>query len=134
MTVISDTMAGYLMRKGKINACIVGADRITSNGDVANKIGTYQVAVLANRHKIPFYVAAPISTIDPNLHSGDEILIEERDAHEVTHVGSQQITPDFVKIINPAFDVTPAELVTAIITDKGIAEAPFEKSIARLFG
>ncbi len=133
VTVIADTMAGHLMSRGMINACIVGADRIAANGDVANKIGTYQVAVLAKRHGIPFYVAAPLSTIDPGIASGANIPIEERDPHEVTHIGTQQITPSFVKIINPAFDVTPAELVTAIITDKGILEPPFEKSIAALF-
>lgn len=134
VTVIADTMAGYLMKLGKIDACIVGADRIASNGDVANKIGTYQVAVLAKRHNIPFYVAAPMSTIDPKIKSGDDIPIEERDPKEVTHIGSLQITPDYVNVLNPAFDITPAELITAIITDRGIAEAPFENSIARLFG
>ncbi len=133
VTVISDTMAGSLMAKGMIDACIVGADRIAANGDVANKIGTYQVAVLAGRHRIPFYVAAPLSTIDPKIASGEEIPIEERDPREVTHIGQLQVTPDHVKIINPAFDVTPAELVTAIITERGIIEAPYTKSIATLF-
>ncbi len=133
VTVISDTMMGSLMRQGKIQAAIVGADRIAANGDVANKIGTYQVAVLARRHNVPFYVAAPLSTIDPKLSSGEQIPIEERDPNEVTHIGTLQITPDFVRVINPAFDVTPAELVTAIITDRGIAEPPYAESIARLF-
>ena len=133
VTVISDTMAGSLMKKRKINACIVGADRIAANGDVANKIGTYQVAVLANRHEIPFYVAAPLSTIDPKIASGDDIPIEERDPSEVTHVGSIQVTPNYVKVLNPAFDVTPSDLVTAIITDRGVAKAPYGESIAKFF-
>jgi methylthioribose-1-phosphate isomerase len=133
VTVISDTMAGHLMRQGKIDACIVGADRIAANGDVANKIGTYQVAVLANRHRIPFYVAAPLSTIDPKVAHGDDIPIEERDPNEVTHIGAMQITPDYVKILNPAFDVTPAELVTAIITCRGVLTPPYAESIAKLF-
>ena len=132
VTVISDTMAGSLMNYGKIDACIVGADRIASNGDVANKIGTYQVAVLANRHNIPFYVVAPISTIDFSMPSGNDIPIEERDAQEVTHIDSVQITPDYVDIINPAFDVTPAELVSAIITEKGILRPPYSESIPNL--
>ena len=131
--VIADTMAGSLMRKGRIDACIVGADRIAANGDVANKIGTYQVAVLAARHKIPFYVAAPLSTIDPSIPTGDDIPIEERDPHEVTHIGSVQIMPDFVEVTNPSFDVTPAELVTAIITERGVIETPYPESIAKLF-
>ncbi len=133
VTVISDTMMGSMMRQGKINAAIVGADRIAANGDVANKIGTYQVAVLAKRHNVPFYVAAPISTIDPAIATGDAIPIEERDPHEVTHIGTMQITPDYVRVINPSFDVTPAELVTAIITDRGIVEPPYTESIAKLF-
>jgi methylthioribose-1-phosphate isomerase len=132
VTVISDTMVGSLMKQGKIDACLVGADRIAANGDVANKIGTYQVAVLAGRHQVPFYVAAPISTIDPNIASGDDIPIEERDHNEVTHIGSIQITPDYVEVLNPAFDVTPAELVTAIVTERGIAEPPYEKTISEL--
>ena len=131
--VIADTMAGSMMRKGAIDACIVGADRIAANGDVANKIGTYQVAVLAKRHAIPFYVAAPLSTIDPKIPDGDAIPIEERDPNEVTHIGATQITPDFVEVANPSFDVTPAELVTAIITERGILSPPFPDSIAALF-
>lgn len=133
VTVIADNMAGYLMKLGRIHKVIVGADRIASNGDVANKIGTYSLAVLANRHKIPFYVAAPISTIDLNIKKGDLIPIEERDPHEVTHIDNQQITPDFVKIFNPAFDITPAELITAIITNNGIAKQPFDVELKKLF-
>jgi len=133
VTVICDTMMGSLMRAGKINACIVGADRIARNGDVANKIGTYQVAVLAKHHKIPFYVAAPLSTIDMTIKNGYDIPIEERDPHEVTHINSTQITPDYVEICNPAFDVTPADLVSAIITERGIIKAPFESSLEKIF-
>ncbi len=132
VTVITDNMAGYLMREGLIGKVIVGADRIAANGDTANKIGTYSVAVLAKRHNIPFYVAAPISTIDITKKDGSEIPIEERSADEVTHIFEKQLTPDYVKVRNPAFDVTPAELITAIITDKGVAEAPFEKTITKL--
>lgn len=117
-TVITDNMSGTLMRQKKINLVIVGADRIAANGDVANKIGTYTVAVLAQKHNIPFYVAAPLSTIDPAIPDGSKIPIEERDSAEVRKIGTQQITPDYVDVINPAFDVTPAELVTAIITEK----------------
>ncbi|MBT3182497.1 MAG: S-methyl-5-thioribose-1-phosphate isomerase [Deltaproteobacteria bacterium] len=133
VTVISDTMMGSLMKQREIDACIVGADRIAANGDVANKIGTYQVAVLANRHGVPFYVAAPLSTIDLDIKSGNDIPIEERDPKEVTHIGPIHITPDYVKIQNPAFDVTPAELITAIITEKGVVEGPYENSISKLF-
>lgn len=133
-TVIADTMAGSLMKQGRINACLVGADRIAANGDVANKIGTYEVAVLARYHNIPFYVAAPLSTIDARIPSGNDIPIEERDPREVTHIDQTQITPDFVDVINPAFDVTPAELVTAIITDRGVIEAPYLQNIAALLG
>lgn len=129
VTVIADTMMGSLMRKGKINACIVGADRIAANGDVANKIGTYQVAVLAHRHNVPFYVAAPTSTIDISIKDGDAIPIEDRDPTEVTHIESFQLTPDYVKVLNPSFDVTPNELISAIITERGIAKPPFNDSI-----
>lgn len=132
-TVITDNMAGSLMRQGKINAVIVGADRIAANGDVANKIGTYGVAVLAQKHNVPFYVAAPLSTIDPSISDGSMIPIEERDHSEVSKIGNQQITPTYVDVINPAFDVTPAELVTAIITDKGIANPPYADSIRSFF-
>lgn len=133
VTVIADTMAGYLMSQGMIDAVIVGADRIAANGDVANKIGTYTIAVLAKRHSIPFYVAAPLSTIDPKIPDGSQIPIEERDHVEVTKVGSEQVAPDFVNVFNPAFDKTPAELVTAIITERGVAKPPYDKSIADLF-
>jgi len=120
VTLITDNMAGYFMKKGVINLCIVGADRIARNGDTANKIGTYSVAVLAREHGIPFYVAAPVSTIDFNIPSGDHIPIEERNPEEVSHVfGKVQIAPSKVNIANPAFDVTPAKYIAAIITEKG---------------
>ena len=131
-TLITDNMSGYMMKKGLIDAVIVGADRIAANGDVANKIGTYSVAVLAKEHKIPFYVAAPISTIDLKIKSGDSIPIEERDIREVTHIKDIPIAPNAVKVKNPAFDVTPNRFVTAIITEKGIARKPFGKSLGRL--
>ena len=130
--VISDNMSGYFMRQGLIDAVIVGADRIAANGDVANKIGTYTVAVLAKTHGIPFYVAAPVSTLDLSLASGSEIPIEQRDPSEVTTIGGIRIVPADVGAFNPAFDVTPNEYVTAIITEKGIARAPFEESLSRL--
>ncbi len=132
-TLICDNMSGYFMSKGRISAVIVGADRIASNGDTANKIGTYSVAILAKEHGIPFYVAAPFNTIDPNTASGDLIPIEQRAAREVTHVNGLQVTPDGVGIENPAFDVTPAKYITAIITERGILRAPFGESI-RLSG
>lgn len=134
VTVITDSMAGYFMQKGEIKKAIVGADRIAANGDVANKIGTYTIAVLAKRHNIPFYVAAPLSTIDISKKTGADIPIEERPKEEVTHIMGKQITPDYVNVKNPAFDITPAELITAIITDKGVCEPPFEKTLAGLFG
>src|SRR3990167_1114718 len=121
VTLITDNMAGALMQQGRIHVCIVGADRITANGDVANKIGTYSVAVLAHAHGIPFYVAAPSSTIDLSMPSGEQIPIEQRDSREVTHVrGKEAIAPDGCEVFNPAFDVTPARLITGIITEKGI--------------
>ena len=132
VTVITDNMAGHVMKGGKVDAVVVGADRIAANGDAANKIGTYMVAVLAQRHKIPFYVAAPVTTLDLSIPSGDEIPIEERDTREVTHVGDKQLGPDGVDVHNPAFDVTPNELITAIITDKGVARAPFVESLRKL--
>ncbi|OQY22242.1 MAG: S-methyl-5-thioribose-1-phosphate isomerase [Desulfobacteraceae bacterium 4572_35.2] len=132
VTVICDNMAGYLMQQGKIDAVIVGADRITANGDVANKIGTYTVAVLAKEHGIPFYVAAPLSTIDLNLADGSQIPIEQRDAREVTHCGDQQLAPAGVGVYNPAFDVTPARLVTAIITEQGIGQGDYLTQLAQL--
>jgi methylthioribose-1-phosphate isomerase len=133
-TVISDSMAGAMMKQGKIGAIVVGADRIAANGDVANKIGTYTVAVLAKENGIPFYVAAPLSTVDLACASGDEIPIEQRNAREVTHIGGRQMVPDGVSIENPAFDVTPAKYVTAIITERGIAREPYGESLQRLAG
>src|SRR6185503_19005400 len=134
VTVITDNMAGSVMQSGKVNAVVVGADRIAGNGDTANKIGTYMVAVLARKHKIPFYVAAPISTLDLSLSSGEQIPIEERDPIEVTHIRDQQIAPDGINVHNPAFDVTPNHLITAIITDKGVARPPYTESLKQLFG
>jgi methylthioribose-1-phosphate isomerase len=131
-TVISDNMAGAMMQQGKIGAIVVGADRIAANGDVANKIGTYTVAVLAKEHGIPFYVAAPISTVDLDTPDGSRIPIEQRDAREVTHIAGKQMVPDGVEIENPAFDVTPAKYVAAIITERGIARAPYEESLSQL--
>ena len=131
-TVISDNMAGALMRQGKIQAAVVGADRIAVNGDVANKIGTYTVAVLAKENGIPLYVAAPWSSIDLECPDGDHIPIEQRAQREVTHVGATRIAPEGVKIENPAFDVTPARYVTAIITDRGIARPPYAESLKKL--
>ena len=133
VTLIADNSAGLLMRKGRINAVIVGADRIASNGDVANKIGTYQVAVLAKENNIPFYVAAPLSTIDVNIESGDEIPIEERDINEVVCVFGKRIAPENVKAANYAFDVTPNKYVSAIITEKGVLYPDYKKSIADVF-
>jgi methylthioribose-1-phosphate isomerase len=132
VTVLSDNMAGALFQKGVIDLCIVGADRIAANGDVANKIGTYAVAVLARAHGVPFYVAAPTSTIDLNTATGRDIPIEERAAAEVTHVAGKRIVPEGVPVLHPAFDVTPAELVTAIITEQGIARTPYEAGLAAL--
>jgi methylthioribose-1-phosphate isomerase len=126
-------MAGVMMRNGLINAVVVGADRIASNGDVANKIGTYTVALLAKEHSIPFYVAAPLSTIDMNIKDGSQIPIEERSSTEVTHLGGKRVAPKGVKVKNPAFDVTPARLVTGIITEKGVARRPFKSAIKNLF-
>jgi methylthioribose-1-phosphate isomerase len=131
-TVITDNMAGAMMRLGHVDLVVVGADRIAANGDVANKVGTYAVAVLAKEHGIPFYVAAPISTIDLNTPDGGRIPIEERPDREVTHVGSSRLTPEGAGIRNPAFDVTPSKYVTAIITERGIARAPFDESLAQL--
>jgi len=132
VTVITDGAAGSLMQQGRIDCVVVGTDRTAANGDVANKIGTYTHAVLAQRHGIPFYVAAPISSIDLTCRSGRDIPIEERSMREVTHLGEQQLTPTGVRVLNPAFDVTPHQLVTAIVTENGIAEAPFGRSLARL--
>jgi methylthioribose-1-phosphate isomerase len=131
-TLIADNMAGAMMRLGKIDAVIVGADRIAANGDVANKIGTYTVAVLAKEHGIPFYVAAPISTVDLNTTDGSKIPIEQRASTEMTHLAGKQIAPDAVQVENPAFDVTPNKYVTAIITERGVARAPYQESLAEL--
>jgi methylthioribose-1-phosphate isomerase len=131
-TVISDNMAGAMMSHGKIGAIVVGADRIAANGDVANKIGTYTVAVLAKEHGIPFYVAAPTSTVDLATPDGSGIPIENRNVREVSHIAGKQMVPDGVEIENPAFDVTPAKYVAAIITERGIARAPYEESLRKL--
>jgi methylthioribose-1-phosphate isomerase len=132
-TVITDNMAGALMRQGKVNFVVVGADRIAANGDTANKIGTYGVAVLAREHQIPFYVAAPLSTIDLATPDGQHIPIEERNAREVTHVGSSQLAPEGAQVWNPAFDVTPNHLIAGIITERGIFRAPYTDSLKRAF-
>jgi methylthioribose-1-phosphate isomerase len=131
-TVICDNMAGAIMRQGKIGAVIVGADRIAANGDVANKIGTYTVAVLAKENGIPFYVAAPLSTIDLNTPDGSHIPIEQRASAEVTHLAGKQIAPDGVQVENPAFDVTPHRYVTAIITERGVVRAPYSESLREI--
>ena len=131
-TVITDNMAGAMMRLGHVDLVVVGADRIAANGDVANKIGTYGVAVLAKEHGIPFYVAAPISTVDLETPDGSTIPIEERNDKEVTHVGASRLTPEGARIRNPAFDVTPNKYVTAIITERGIARAPYTESLSSL--
>ena len=128
-TVISDNMAGAMMKQGKIGAVVVGADRVAANGDVANKIGTYTLAVLAKEHAIPFYVAAPFSTVDLETPDGSKIPIEQRSSREVTHIAGKAIAPEGVRVENPAFDVTPAKYVTAIITERGVARAPYEKSL-----
>ena len=133
-TLVVDSAAGSLMRRGLVDAVITGADRIAANGDVANKIGTYQIAVLAHENGLPFYVAAPTSTIDLALANGSDIPIEERAAGEVTHVGAQPLAPDGIEASNPAFDVTPGHYVTAIITENGIAEPPYDESLPRVCG
>ena len=133
VTLITDNMSGHIMKKGGVHAVVVGSDRIAANGDVANKIGTYMVAVLARRHGIPFYVAAPLSTVDLNCPTGDEIPIEERDEREVTHIKENQLAPLGVGVSNYAFDVTPNDLVTAIITEKGVARAPYSESLKAQF-
>jgi len=134
VTLICDNMAGYVMSLGLVDLIVVGADRVTANGDVANKIGTYSLAILAKEHGIPFYVAAPYSTIDLNLKSGKDIPIEERNPDEVRKIGKQLIAPERVKVFNPAFDVTPARYITGIITDKGIVRPPYKENIQKLFG
>jgi methylthioribose-1-phosphate isomerase len=132
LTLITDNMVGHFLKTGKIGAVVVGADRIAANGDTANKIGTYQIAVLARENSVPFYVAAPLSTLDLSIPSGESIPIEERPAEEVTHIRGVQIAPA-VEAANPAFDVTPARLITAIITECGVASPPYRDSLARLF-
>ncbi|MCC6730100.1 MAG: S-methyl-5-thioribose-1-phosphate isomerase [Chthonomonadales bacterium] len=132
VTVITDSMAAVLMREGKVDCVIVGADRIAANGDTANKIGTYSVAVLANYHRVPFYVAAPASTVDPAAPDGRRIPIEERETVEMTHVEGIRIAPDGVQVWNPGFDVTPAELISAFITEQGVIEPPYPQGLARL--
>ncbi|WP_374718187.1 S-methyl-5-thioribose-1-phosphate isomerase [Neobacillus sp.] len=133
VTLITDSMAAMVMKKGWVQAVIVGCDRVAANGDVANKIGTYGVALLAKAHNIPFYVAAPLSTIDLDTKSGDDIPIEERDASEITEGFGKRTAPEGVKVFNPAFDVTPHELVTAIITEKGIIKGNFQEELPKLF-
>jgi methylthioribose-1-phosphate isomerase len=131
--LITDNMAGSLMRRGEIDLVVVGSDRIAANGDIANKIGTYPVAVLAREHGIPFYVAAPLTTVDLNCPDGDNIPIEERDPSEVTEFFGTRVAPEGVGVMNPAFDVTPAEYVKAIVTDRGIARPPYKRSLRELF-
>ncbi len=133
VTLITDSMSGHLMKKGRVQAVVVGSDRIAANGDVANKIGTYMVAVLAKQHDIPFYVAAPLSTVDLNCPTGEEIPIEERNNREITHVQNIQLAPEGISVNNYAFDVTPNEFVAAIITEKGVARAPYTESLRKMF-
>ena len=133
VTLITDSMAGHFLKAGEVDCVIVGADRIAANGDVANKIGTYMVAVAAHENNIPFYVAAPLSTVDLSLNSGDQIPIESRADEEVTHFHGQQVAPEGVKVANPAFDVTPHRYVSAIITDAGVAHEPYDTSLKALF-
>jgi methylthioribose-1-phosphate isomerase len=133
VTLITDNMSGHMMKKGKVQAVVVGADRIAANGDTANKIGTYMIAVLARENKIPFYVAAPLSTIDLKCPTGEQIPIEERDIREITHVRDIQLAPEGIEVSNPAFDVTPNEFIAGIITEKGVARAPFAESLKKMF-
>ena len=130
--MIADGAAGHLMARGEINAVVVGADRIAANGDVANKIGTYTVAILAKEHGLPFYVAAPVSTLDLHTPTGEDIPIEERPAHEVTHVAGHRVAPEGTRVRNPAFDVTPHRYVTAIVCERGVARPPFVDSLRKL--
>ena len=133
MHLIADNAAGHLMRTGQVDVVIFGADRVAANGDVANKIGTYTVAMMASFHHIPFYVAAPLSTIDLATASGDDIPIEQRSARELTHLGPTQLAPEGASVWNPAFDVTPARLIAGIITERGIARPDYSESLRRLF-
>lgn len=130
-TVITDSMAAWVMSRGMVDCVIVGADRIAANGDVANKVGTYGLAILARAHQIPFYVAAPLSTVDSSISNGDKIPIEERSPAEVTHVANIRIAPSGVAVLNPAFDVTPHEYITAIITERGVLSPPYEESLTQ---
>jgi methylthioribose-1-phosphate isomerase len=130
--VIVDGASGHFMRTTEVDLCIVGADRVAANGDAANKIGTYNLAVVAHANRVPFYIAAPTTTIDMSTATGDDIEIEERTAKEVTHIGTWQITPDDIEVSNPAFDVTPAKYITAIITEKGVVYPPFVENLAKL--
>ncbi len=134
MTLIADNAAGYYMRRGKIQKCFVGSDRVAANGDVANKIGTYKIAVVAYENRIPFYAVMPTSTIDMTLPNGDVIPIEERDAREVTHIEGVPIAPEGVRVGNPAFDVTSNKYITALVTERGVVYPPFDVNLARLFG
>jgi methylthioribose-1-phosphate isomerase len=131
-TVIIDGASGYIMQNNKIDACLVGCDRIASNGDVANKIGTYNLAIVANAHRVPFYSIGPTTTIDLSISSGEDIPIEERSEREVTHIGEMQITPNNVQVANPAFDITPAKYITTIITNEGVAFPPYKESLLKL--
>lgn len=131
-TLITDNMAAHFMQQGRVQLCFVGADRIAANGDTANKIGTYGVAVLAREHGIPFYVVAPSSTVDMSIKSGEEILIEERNSDEVTHIGGVRIAPEGIRVANPAFDVTPAKYVTGIVTEVGVVYPPFTVNLKRM--
>jgi methylthioribose-1-phosphate isomerase len=133
VTLITDSMSGHFFQQGKFDAVIVGADRIAANGDAANKIGTYTVAVLAHAHGVPFYIAAPVSTIDAQCPTGAEIPIEERSAAEVTDIGGTRMAPEGISVRHPAFDVTPARLITAIITERGVLRPPYGEAIADLF-
>ena len=128
-TLITDSMAGYLMQQGRVDAVVVGCDRVAANGDVANKIGTYTIAVLARRHGIPFFVAGPTSSIDVNCVSGKDIPIEQRDAKEVSHIFGKALAPKGMRVLNPAFDVTSQDLITAIITEKGVIHPPYQQNI-----
>ncbi len=132
--VIADSASGHFMRTIGVDLCVVGCDRVAANGDTANKIGTYNLAVVAHANNVPFYVAAPTTTIDMATATGDEIEIEERPSHEITHVGNCHITPDGIEVGNPAFDVTPHEYITAVITEKGIVYPPFKENLAQLMG
>ena len=131
-TLVTDNMVGHLMQQGAIDAVIVGTDRTVANGDVANKIGTYTIAVLARRHGVPFYVAAPLSSVDLRMRRGTEIPIEERSPEELTHIGGTPLAPRGVRVFHPAFDVTPSRLITAIVTERGVVRPPYRKNLARL--